>query len=515
MQLRPYQEDAKKAIFLNLAVSHSTLLELPTGCGKTTVFSFVAHEWPGRVLVIAHRDELIRQAASEIQLVTGDPVAVEMGRERAGDQLYGTKVTVASVQTLMRSNRRARFHPDHFSLIIVDEGHHATAVSYQEVVNYFASAKRLLVTATPLRADNVRLEDVCDTVAFQYGIEQAIEDGWLVPVQQRVVKVEGLDFTKVRTVAQDFNQGDLEKILTEEEPLHRMVASAYEIVGNRQSLWFCVSVKQAHDLAAVLKRYASEENVRFLCGETPIDERREAVDSYRKGNIQHLLNCGIFLEGFNAPSASAIVMARPTKSLGLYMQMLGRGTRPLPNTVDGVEHAEGRRQAISFSDKPDLLVIDYCGNAGKHKIVQAADVLGGKYPAPVRDYAKQTALDEAEEQSVEAKALKSVAIDTALSRAKAELELIEEQQSIRKKVRADAVAFQTQEVSLFVRQYTGKPVSGSQKEAGELCSDKQAGYICFLSRKSGKSWTFKQAKELTGKQARGVIGKLQKEAGMA
>jgi superfamily II DNA or RNA helicase len=491
MNLRPYQAEAKRAVFEKLLTARSTLVEMATGLGKTVLFGHVAHEWPGRVLVLAHRAELIRQAAEKIQAITGDHVGVEMGWERATDSLYGSKITVGSIQTLGRANRRARFHPDHFSLIVVDEGHHATAVTYREVLDYFASAKRLFVTATPKRADRVALGAVCETVAYQYGIEPAIDDGWLVPVKQVVVKVDGLDYSKARTVAEDFNSADLERILTEEESLHKMVASAVEVVGGRQALWFCVSVAHAKATAAVLARYTP--SVQFLSGDTDREERRKIVDAYKAGRVQHLLNCALFLEGFDAPATSAVVMGRPTKSLGLYMQVLGRGTRPLPGVVDGIETAAGRREAIALSDKPHMLVIDYAGNAGRHQIVQAADVLGGKHEPPVRAYAKKILTDEAQ----------PVDIAEALERAKAELDLLAEEEERRRVIIAEA-KYRTAEVSPFVRQHVS--ASGAPaRPAAEPCTDKQAGLICHLSRKCNGTWTFDDAKKLTKKQAGVVI----------
>lgn len=498
MILRDYQVNAKLAVFDSLARHKSTLVEMATGLGKTVLFAHIADEWPGRVLVIAHRDELIRQAAEKVYQITNRVVAVEMGRERAEDSLYGAKVTVGSIQTLSRSKRRHRFHPDHFSLVIVDEGHHAAAVTYQEVLEYFGSAKRLFVTATPKRADEVALEEICESVAYQYGIEPAIDDGWLVPVRQTVVKVEGLDFSRARTVAQDFNQGDLEKILTEEESLHSMCASAYELIGDKQALWFCASVAHARATAAVLERY-SPDNVEFLSGDTPTDERREKVDAYKAGRIQHLVNCALFLEGFDAPGTAAIVMGRPTKSLSLYMQVLGRGTRPLPGVVDGQEGAQARREAIAMSGKPYMMVIDFAGNAGKHKIVQATDVLGGKHPLPVREYAKET---------LETESARAVDIEDALKRAEAELALIEEEQKRRRRIKADRVAYQTHEVSPFVKQY----VPGGRQNGNQFtpsCTDKTARYICWLSK---GVWTFDKAKELTQRQASGVIQKLKGES---
>lgn len=494
--LRPYQLEAKRAVLQKLMESRSTLVEMATGLGKTVLFGHIAHEWPGRVLVIAHRDELIRQAAEKIQAITEEPVAIEMGRERATDQLYGTKVTVGSVQTLARANRRERFHPDHFSLVVIDEGHHAAAVTYREVLDYFGGAKRLFVTATPKRADQVKLESVCESVAYQYGIEPAIDDGWLVPVRQTVVKVEGLDFSKARTVADDFNQADLERILTEEKPLHAMCASAHELIGGRQALWFCVSVAHAKATASVLGRYATG-GVQHLSGDTPREDRRRAVDTYKRGDVRHLVNCALFLEGFDAPSTSAIVMGRPTKSLSLYMQVLGRGTRPLPGIVDGIDGAEQRRTAIALSGKPNMVVIDFAGNAGRHKIVQAADVLGGKHEPPTREYAKKTMEKEGG----------AVDLEEALARAKAELELLAEEESRRKKITAKAT-YQTHEVSPFVRQYNGQPNGSGYKKAFVPCTDKTAGLICYLSREVGANWTFSKAKELTQPQASAIIGKL-------
>lgn len=493
--LRPYQTECIEAIDLAFLNNNSTLVEMATGLGKTVTFAHIADRWPGRVLVIAHREELVQQAAEKIHSITGHPVGIEMGRERANDELHSPKVIVGSVQTLCKPNRRERYHPDHFSLMVIDEGHHAPAASYREVMDYFRCAKKLLVTATPKRADEVAMATVCDSVAFQYGIEPAIDDGWLVPVHQTVVKVDGLDFSKARTVAADFNEGDLERILTEEEPLHKMCGSAYEVIGNRQALWFCVTVKHSQLVAGVLSRYATG-GVQFLSGATAKEDRRAAVESYKKGNIQHLVNCALFLEGFDAPATSAIVMARPTKSLSLYMQVLGRGTRPLPGIVDGIETAEQRRNAIAMSAKPQMVVIDYAGNAGRHKIVQAADVLGGKHDLPTREYAKKTMQEEG----------RVVDLEDALARAKEELELIEEESKLRKHIKASKVEYQTYDVNPFVHRHTGKRQQFNQP--AELCTPKQAGFICYLSRQVGSSWDYESASRLSAKQARGVISKL-------
>jgi superfamily II DNA or RNA helicase len=511
MKLRPYQEDAKAAVLRQFCTAKSTLVEMATGLGKTVLFGHIAHEWPGRVLVIAHRDELIRQAAEKIRDITGDTVAIEMGTDRADNELFGTKVTVASIQTLSREKRRNRFHPDHFSLIIVDEGHHATANTYREVMDYFGSAKRLFVTATPKRADQVGLGSICETVAYQFGIESAIDEGWLTPIKQKVVKVEGLDFTRARTVAEDFNQADLELILTEEKPLHSMVSSAFEIVGNRQSLWFCASVLHAKKTAFVLERYCGEGKCAFLSGDTPKDDRRKIIGLYKSGAIQHLLNCSLFLEGFDAPTTSAVIMGRPTKSLGLYTQVLGRGTRTLPNVVDTLDTAEARREAISLSAKPDMLVVDYVGNAGRHKIVQAADVLAGKYPPEVREYAKEIMEEEGEIADLEKTLRRSdaeLALLDELRRHQEEAERLAARE--RKSIVAKASYYES-EVSPFENQYQGR--QQKTERLIEYATPKQAGYIVRLSRDLARPWAYKDARNLSKSQAQGVIGKLRAEAG--
>lgn len=503
--LRPYQETAFTAVDQAWVNHNSVMVVMATGLGKTVTFAHMADQFPGRVLVIAHREELIRQSADTIHKITGKPVAVEMGRERAGDELYGTKVTVASIQTLSRIGRRERFHPDHFALVIVDEAHHAAAATYREVLDYFASARKLLVTATPQRGDGLALGLVCDCVAFDYGIEPAIDDGWLVPVKQTVVKVDGLDFSSARTLAGDFNEADLERILTEEQPLHEMCASAVPIIGDSQTLWFCVNVAHSQAVAGVLSRYASGE-VAFLSGKTDKSERREKVSAYKKGRIQHMVNCGLFLEGFDAPATSVVVMARPTKSLTLYTQVLGRGTRPLPGVVDGphLTTPDARKQSIAMSQKPAMVVIDYAGNAGRHKIVTAADVLGGRYDAPTREYAKETLAQEGRTEEIEA----------ALERAQDELALLSEEQDRRRRIKAE-VRFRSYEVSPFANEYAGR-ATATKRPPTEPCSDKQAGYIAYLSHQPGasKQWKKGEAKRLSFKQAKGVIRNLKAETGL-
>lgn len=382
MQLRPYQQAAADAVIESFRTNDSALVVMPTGTGKTVLFSRVIedHDW-GRCLVLAHREELIRQAANKIEQVSGYAPDVEMAGEYADKSMFHRNpVIVSSIQT-QSNGRMERFNPDQFGLVIIDEAHHATAKSYRRVVDHYRQnpgCKILGVTATPDRADESALGQVFDDVAFVYELSEAIGDGWLVPVYQKPIVVSGLDLSSVRTTAGDLNQGDLEAILNEEFAEQEMAGPIYEVVGQRKALIFTVSVKQAERLADVLNRY-EPECARWVCGKTPRHERSQTLRDYSAGRFRFLVNVGVFTEGFDEPTIDVVVMGRPTKSRALYSQMVGRGTRPLAGLVDDAGSCPERRRRIATSAKPHLEVIDFVGNAGRHKLVTTADILGGKY----------------------------------------------------------------------------------------------------------------------------------------
>ena len=503
MRLRPYQVAAQEAICREFQTVSSTLLVLPTGTGKTVTFASLASSLTrDRVLILAHRDELIRQAADTIQDVCHELVGIEKGQERAGTK----RIVVSSVQTMCRPNRHQPFDPEQFGLVIVDEAHHAIADTYRRTIHYFRNNKQLKVlgvTATPKRADKLAMGNIFDSVAFQYEIVDAVTDGWLVPVQQQVVQVNGLDYSAVHEVAKDFNEGELEAVLTKESILHCMARPIAEVAGSKQTLVFCVSVKHAHAMAAVLSRY-TRCRMAALDGNTDESVRQRTVQAYRDGDVQILLNCGLFLEGFDAPTTSLVAMCRPTKSLALYTQVLGRGTRPLKGIVDGIDTPEGRREAIQNSSKPSMLLLDFAGNAGRHKIIRAQDVLGGQYAGPIREYAAKN--DEVDGNPMD--------VNASLDRAEAELELIEEEERRQKRIVEEAerrrrrivaeVDYQTVDVSPFARGarmlHENEPAPPTRER--EPASDKQVRYLVRLGMEEDK------ARALGKKQAGFWIGKL-------
>ena len=403
MILRPYQNEAVGAVLNEWKDHASTMVVLPTGTGKTIVMAeLIRHCFPRRVMFLAHREELIFQAKNKIELVTGFDTAVEMGnlKTEPGGLINDPQVIISSIQTQNAGGdgggRMGKFLPDDYGYLFVDENHHATAKSYRRVIDYYRQNPRLKVlgvTATPDRADEEALGQVFESVAYDYEILDAIHQGWLVPIEQQMIKVNGLDFSGVRTTAGDLNGKDLSKIMEFEQNLHAVADPTITISGNRRTLIFTVSVLQAERLADILNRHKAD-SASWICGKTDKIERRQILQNYAAGRIQYVVNVGCLTEGFDDPGVELIVMARPTKSRSLYAQMAGRATRPLPGIVDGLDTDDERKAAIAASAKPTCLILDFVGNSGKHKLMTSADILGGNVSDEVIEAAVERAKRE-------------------------------------------------------------------------------------------------------------------------
>lgn len=377
--LRDYQRRAVESIGACLAEHASTLLVMPTGTGKTVVIAHaIMRHCAKRALVLAHRQELIEQNARTISAVIGEPCGIEMA-DRHTDLSGRNKprVVVASKDSL-HERRLSRFDPREFGLIVTDEAHHAVAGTYGRVYAHFAGVPHLGVTATPDRLDEEALGRVFASVAMTYEIADAVRDGWLVPVRAHTVYVKELQLGGVHTTGGDLNQGELAEQMENERVLHEVAASVTREARGRRAIIFAVSVRQAARLAEILNDY-EPDSARYVCGETPRERRAFDLAEHRAGRYRFVCNVGVLTEGYDDPGCSMIVMARPTKSRALFAQCLGRGTRPLPGTVDGLADADARRAAIAASGKPGLTVLDFTGNCGRHKLVTPADVLGGDY----------------------------------------------------------------------------------------------------------------------------------------
>lgn len=398
MRLREYQEQAVAETLSAWEDSRSTLIVMPTGTGKTQVFCSVINRlWPKRALILAHREELIWQAVKRIESF-GLEARVEMADLRANESFFSNApVVVSTIQTQIAGNngngRMGHFKPDDFALVVVDEAHHATSPSYRKVLNYYQQnpdLKILGVTATPDRADEAALGQVFESVAFDYEILDAINDGWLVPIQQQMVMIEGLDFSHIKTTAGDLNGGELAAVMEAEKNMQGVAAASLDIIGDRRTLVFTSSVKQAEKLAEIFNRHR-DRMAGWVCGATPKEDRRRSLKSFHEGDTQVMVNCNVLTEGYDSPDIQVVIQARPTKSRCLYSQQIGRGTRPLTGILSGLETAEERQRAILNSAKPNLLVVDFVGNSGKHKLITTADILGGKLDDEVIELAQRRA----------------------------------------------------------------------------------------------------------------------------
>ena len=330
------------------------------------------------------------QAADKIKQVTGLESSIEMGEYRSDeDGIYGkNSVVVSSIQTQNagRGERKRMHRFDNSTpwIVIVDECHHATSASYRKVIDHYMrheDSRLLGVTATPDRLDKKALGIVFDTVAYQFDVVDGIREGWLVPVRQRFVQCDELDLSACGKAGGDFVLCDLEEAL--ERSLQQMVLPMSQIVGSRRTLVFAATVKHAERIAEILNRPGVGTGAASIVhGGTPKDVRREIFREYSEGKLQYLVNVAVATEGWDDPAldgkgVQVIAMMRPTQSRALYAQILGRGTRSLPGTIDGLDSAEERRAAIDASAKPHVEVLDFLGNSGRHQLIHAGDVLGG------------------------------------------------------------------------------------------------------------------------------------------
>lgn len=396
--LRPYQQDAVDAVMKEFEEGNSTLVVAPTGSGKTEIFvNVIMKMLPKRALVLAHREELILQAFHRLRSyeVGAD---IEMADQFAEEHYYSRQpVVISTIQTQNSGNgerrRMHRFRPDDFSLVVCDEAHHYTAKSFRKVLDYFKQNKDIKIlglTATPDRADEEALGQVFGSVAFDYEILDAIHDGYLVPVDKQMVTVEGLDFSQIRTTAGDLNGADLGEVMEAEKNLQGIASSSIQIIGDRKTLAFTVTVKQAEKLAEIFNRHRPDM-AEYICGATPKEDRHAILARFADGRTQVLCNVGVLTEGFDSPDTSVVIQARPTKSRCLYSQIIGRALRPLPGIIDNLHTADDRKVKIYLSDKPSALVVDFVGNAGRHKLMTTADILGGKVSEEVLDLAVEIA----------------------------------------------------------------------------------------------------------------------------
>jgi superfamily II DNA or RNA helicase len=333
LELRDYQKECIELID-NLQPG-SYLIQMATGCGKTATFTNIKRK--GRVLVLAHREELVTQPIKYYDC----PVGIEMANHKSNNE----PVVIASVMSL--THRLEKFKPDDFDMIITDEAHHAAANSYKKIYQYFKPRLHLGFTATPNRGDNIRLDDVFQDIIFERDIKWAIQNHYLTDIYCMRVNI-GYDISKVARRMGDFAPGELEEAMNT-EVLNKAIAEAYKKYAVGQTLIFATSVKHAEDIAKEIPGAVA------VTAETK--NREELIRKFTNREIPVLVNCMIFTEGTDMPLVETVMIARPTSNNSLYTQMVGRGLRLYPG-------------------KEKLTLIDLVGTTGRANLCTAPSLLG-------------------------------------------------------------------------------------------------------------------------------------------
>lgn len=348
------------------------LVALPTGTGKTVIFSHLIQQRGGRTLLLAHRDELLRQAADKLLLV--DPSA-DIGIVKADEDQVEAQTVVASIQTAAQPHRLARLGRG-FDTIIVDEAHHAAADTYRRVLAHcgaFDAGGPLLVgfTATPERGDKIGLHEVFEEIVYRLDLLPMIQAGYLSDLRAVQIQLEA-DFSGLQVRAGDFIERELEAALMAAGAPEQAVEAYQEHAAGRKAIIFTPTVAVAHAMAEAFVWDGIAAAA--LDGATPTDERRDMLARFGRGDLQVIANCGVLTEGFDEPSVDCIIVARPTRSRPLYVQMIGRGTRPYPG-------------------KADCLVIDLVGVTARHDLVSVASL----FNLPARRLAARTVSEAIED----------------------------------------------------------------------------------------------------------------------
>jgi superfamily II DNA or RNA helicase len=416
--LRPYQDTAYRNTLAAWGRGiPRVLLVLPTGAGKTVVFARLAEAMRqyGRIVVLAHREELLDQAEEKISAWTALRTTIEQG-DRYGDPT--ADVLIASVASLRSERRRLRFDPAHYGLMIVDEAHHAVADTYKTALQYFGPRFLLGVTATPDRLDRKSLRGTFDEVAFTYELREAIKDGWLARIVLKKAVIKDLDLSQVRTTAGDLNEGELEAQLLKETVRMEMARAIADHVARRKTLVFATTINHAEALAEAIREFMPEPGrVNHVSGRDSADARATKISLFRKGLTQVLVNCMIATEGFDEPAIECVALGRPTESRALASQMIGRGSRLY--CPRGCVAACGHPEA-----KTSVLILDFAGNAGKHRLVNPVDILGGAEDERIREIVARA---ESNGQALDVmEAIDQAHLELAAqARAKARLDFIE------------------------------------------------------------------------------------------
>ncbi len=363
IELRPYQTEARDAVLSEWEQGRKrTLLVLPTGTGKTVVFSSVVEHQVrngDRALIMAHRGELLDQAADKLRKVCG----IESALEKADSTCLGSlfPVTVGSVQTLCQPRRLMRFPRDYFGTIVVDEAHHSLSDSYKRVLEYFPDANVVGVTATPDRGDQRNLGQYYDSKAYEYSMRQAINEGYLCPIKAQMIPLE-LNISDVSISNGDYSVGDIGCAL--EPYLEEIAKEMVRYCAGRKTVVFLPLVSTSKRFCLMLQKHGIR--AAEVHGES--EDRAEILANFEDGHYDVLCNSMLLTEGWDCPSVDCVVVLRPTKIRSLYQQMVGRGMRLSPG-------------------KTELLLLDFLWMTERHDLCHPSSMIS-------RDEAISQQIDE-------------------------------------------------------------------------------------------------------------------------
>lgn len=445
MELRPYQSEAKAAVFTQWDKgARKTLVVLPTGCGKTIVFAKVAEECVrqgNRVLILAHRGELLEQAADKIKKSTNLGCATEKAEQSCLGSWF--RITVGSVQSMQREKRLSQFSDDYFNVIIIDEAHHCISDGYQKVLQHFPDAKVLGVTATPDRGDMRNLGEFFESLAYEYTLPKAIREGYLSPIKAMTIPLQ-LDLSGVSIQSGDFKAGDIATAL--DPYLHQIADEMMKYCRDRKTVVFLPLVKTSQKFKDILNEKgfkAAEVN-----GESK--DRAEVLEDFDKGEYNVLCNSMLLTEGWDCPSVDCVIVLRPTKVRSLYSQMVGRGTR-------------------LYEGKSHLLLLDFLWHTERHELCHPADLICEKKEVAQKmtENLEETAGCPMDLEEAERKASEDVIAEREESLAKQLQEM-----RTRKKKLVDPLQFemsiQAEDLSGYVPAFGWEMAPPSDKQKQEL-----------------------------------------------
>jgi superfamily II DNA or RNA helicase len=333
-KLRPYQSALKHDIYAAFRDGNRAVMaQLPTGAGKSVILSAIAKDGDNhkrRVLFLVHRKELVMQLVGHLQHQNLQAEVIMAGYQYRPQHQF----QVASIQTLVR-----REMPRDINLIIIDEAHHATADSYRTVIDNYPDAKVLGVTATPVRTNGSGFRDLFDALVLGPSMQTLIDEGFLVKPEIFASPLK-FDLSKVKVTAGDYNERQLYDIMNNEALIGNLVGSWQKRAAGKKTCVFAINVEHSKQIAEQYN--AAGINAAHIDGTTPADVREAMLRRFASGEITVLVNCAIVTEGFDVPEIECVQLVRPTKSLALYLQCVGRGLRPATGKTSAIilDHAD-------------------------------------------------------------------------------------------------------------------------------------------------------------------------------